>query len=59
MIVDTLSNNPQIGLATTFGSVIVSWFEVMNPIMSFVSLCIGVAVGIVTLILQIKKLRNQ
>ena len=58
-MMNTLSNNPEIGLATTFGSVIVSWLEVLNPIMSFTSLCIGIAVGVVTLILQINKLRNQ
>ena len=58
MIIDTLSNNPTIGLATSLGSAAVSWIGVLNPILSFISLIIGIAVGIITLITQIKKMRN-
>ena len=59
MIIDTLSNNPTIGVATSLGSAAISWIGVLNPILSFVSLCIGITVGITTLIIQIKKLKEK
>jgi len=59
MIIDTLSNNPSIGLATSFGSAWLGWLNVLNPILSFISLCIGIAVGIATLIVQINKARKS
>ena len=58
MIIDTLSNNPAIGMATSFGSAWVGWLGVLNPILSFISLVVGIAVGIATLIVQIKKVRK-
>ena len=58
MIIDTLSNNPAIGIAASFASAWVSWLNILNPILSFISLCIGIAVGIATLIVQIKKVRK-
>tara|TARA_B100001094_G_scaffold279751_1_gene290103 strand:- start:694 stop:873 length:180 start_codon:yes stop_codon:yes gene_type:complete len=59
MIIDTLSNNPAIGLSTSVGSAWISWLGVLNPILSFISLCIGIAVGITTLIVQIHKVRKS
>jgi hypothetical protein len=59
MIIDTLSNNPTIGIATSFGSAWLGWLNVLNPILSFISLCIGIAVGIATLIVQINKVRKS
>jgi len=59
MILDTLSNNPLIGITTSFGSAWIGWLGVLNPILSFISLCIGIAVGITTLIVQLNKVRKS
>jgi len=59
MIIDTLSNNPSIGIATSFGSAWISWLGILNPFLSFISLCVGIAVGVVTLIVQINKVRKS
>ena len=59
MILDTLASNPEIGMATSFGSVLICYLDMVNPILSFISLCIGIAVGITTLIVQINKVRKS
>ena len=58
MILDTLANRPMVGASASMGSGFISYLEILNPILSFVSLCIGVMVGIVTLYLQVKRLKN-
>ena len=58
MILDTLRNQPELGMASSLLTALISWLEVLNPILSFVSLLIGIAVGITTLILQINKVRK-
>ncbi len=57
MIIDTLSNKPSVGMATSMGSGFLHWLDFMNPILSFISVCIGIVVGLVTLVLQLKKLK--
>ena len=57
MILDTLANRPMLGSGVSMGSGFISYLEVLNPILSFVSLCIGVLVGIVTLYLQVSRIR--
>ena len=57
MILDTLSSKPEIGIASTIGTGVLHWTGVINPILSFVSLCIGITVGLTTLYLQIRKLK--
>ena len=57
MIIDTLSNRPEIGIVSTLGSGTLHWLGVINPMLSFISLLIGISVGLTTLYLQIKKLR--
>ena len=59
MILDTLTQRPGIGIGTSVGSAFLSWIPAMNPILSFISLCIGILVGITTLYLQIKGIINQ
>ena len=44
-----LSNNPSIGLTTSLGSGIVHWLGILNPILSFISLIIGIIIGLITL----------
>ena len=57
MILDTLESNPKIGLISTFGTVLVSWLDVLTPVASFISICVGILVGMVTLVLQWRKLK--
>ena len=58
MITDTLSTYPSIGMVSTFGSGVLHWTGIINPVLSFISLCIGISVGIITLYLQLKKLKT-
>ena len=57
MILDTLANKPEIGIVSTIGSGTLHWTGLINPVLSFVSLIIGIGVGLITLYLQIKKIK--
>ena len=49
---DTLSvltNNPEIGLISSLGSGLFHWLGVFNPVLSFISLSIGIVIGLITL----------
>lgn len=59
MIADTLSKNPVFAIITTVGTSAINWFEIINPLLSMVSLLIGISVGLTTLYLQLKKIRNK
>ena len=59
MIIDTLSKYPEIGIGSTVGTSMVHWLGLINPILSTISLTVGIAVGVVTLALQIKKLGGK
>lgn len=58
-IISTLSTKPQVGIGSTIGSSIIHWTGILNPILSFISLSLGIVVGIITLIIQIKKLGEK
>jgi len=58
MIVDTLSKYPEIGIGSTVGTSAVHYLGVMNPLLSTVSLVIGIAVGLTTLYLQVRKIKK-
>ena len=59
MITDnTLGKYPEIGIGRTIGTSAVHWIGVINPVLSSISLIIGITVGIITLYLQIKKIRK-
>ena len=49
-----LTNNPEIGIGTTLGSGIIHWLGVLNPVLSFISLSIAIAIGVLTLYGKIK-----
>ena len=57
MILDTLANRPMVGASASMGSGFVSYLEVLNPVLSFASLCIGILVGLVTLYLQVSRIK--
>jgi|TARA_R100001594_G_scaffold149521_2_gene207579 hypothetical protein len=51
-----LANNPEIGLTTSLGSGLMHWLGIVNPVLSFVSLIIGISIGLVTLYAKIRNL---
>jgi len=58
MIIDTLSKYPEIGIGSTVGTSVVHYLGVINPLLSTVSLMIGISVGLTTLYLQVRKIKN-
>jgi len=50
-----LSAYPEIGMFTSFSSGLIHWLGVLNPILSFVSLGIGIVIGLMTLYTKLKK----
>ena len=51
---NVLTNNPEIGLVTSLGSGLFHWLGVFNPILSFISLTIGIVIVLITLFGKIK-----
>ena len=51
-----LVTHPEIGITTSLGSGFVHWLGVLNPILSFISLAIGITIGLVTLYGKMKNL---
>ena len=51
-----LSTYPEIGISTSVGSGIIHWLGVLNPILSFISLAIGISIGLITLYSKFKDL---
>jgi len=49
-----LATHPEIGITTSLGSGFIHWLGVLNPILSFISLAIGISIGIVTLYGKLK-----
>ena len=49
-----LANNPEIGITSSLGSGAIHWFGVLNPILSFISLVIGISIGIMTIYMKLK-----
>tara|TARA_R110001583_G_scaffold12790_1_gene56328 strand:+ start:658 stop:843 length:186 start_codon:yes stop_codon:yes gene_type:complete len=56
---NTLSTYPEIGITTSMGSGVIHYLGVLNPILSFVSLLIGIIIGLVTLYLKIREWGNE
>ncbi len=55
---DTLSNQPEIGIASSAGSGILYLTGILNPILSFLTLLVGLLIGLVTLGIKIKQWRK-
>ena len=51
-----LSTYPEIGISTSVGSGVIHWLGVLNPILSFISLGIGISIGLITLYSKFKDL---
>ena len=49
-----LSSYPEIGIGTSFLSTLIGILDVLNPIITFVSLSIGIIIGLMTLYAKIR-----
>ena len=49
-----LATYPEIGIGTSFLSTLIGFLQVLNPILTFISLSIGLAIGLMTLYAKIK-----
>ena len=49
-----LATHPEIGFTTSLGSGIIHYLGVLNPVLSFISLTIGVIIGLMTLYSKIR-----
>ena len=54
----TLSEQPEIGIGTSLGSGLIYWMDILNPILSFCTLSVGLLIGLVTLAIKIKEWRK-
>jgi hypothetical protein len=50
-----LSTYPEIGIGTSFFSTAIGFLKILNPILTFVSLSIGIIVGLMTLYAKFKR----
>ena len=48
-----LSNYPELGITSSLGSGVIHWLGILNPILSFISLTIGISIGIMTIYTKI------
>ena len=49
-----LSNYPELGIGTSIFSTVIGFLKVLNPILTFISLSIGIIIGLMTLYARIK-----
>ena len=54
-LLDSIKDSATIGMGTTLSVSFVQYFELINPILSFVSLSIGIVIGAMTLWKKVKK----
>ena len=52
-----LSQYPEVGITTSFGSGIFAIFKVLNPILTAISLVIGITIGLMTLYAKIRGIK--
>ena len=51
--IDTLNNQPEIGMLSSVGSGALYWMDILNPILSFLTLLVGLLIGLITLALKL------
>ena len=49
-----LGQYPELGITSSLGSGMIHWLGVLNPILSFISLVIGITIGIMTIYIKLK-----
>ena len=55
---ETLNQQPEIGIISSLGSGVVYWLDLLNPVMSFLTLCVGLLIGLVTLAIKLREWNN-
>ena len=58
-MLDTLSTQPEIGIVTSLGSGLIYFLDILNPILSFCTLVVGLLIGMVTLGIKVKEWRKS
>ena len=48
-----LSHYPELGITSSLGSGLIHWLGILNPILSFISLIIGITIGIITIYMKL------
>ena len=56
--IDTLNNQPEIGMLSSVGSGALYWMDILNPILSFLTLLVGLLIRLITLGIKIKQWRK-
>ena len=49
-----LSSYPELGIGTSFFSTLIGFLKILNPILTFISLSIGISIGLMTLYAKVK-----
>ena len=49
-----LGQYPELGITSSLGSGVIHWLGILNPILSFISLIIGISIGLMTIYMKIK-----
>tara|TARA_Y100001938_G_C7930308_1_gene349004 strand:+ start:270 stop:455 length:186 start_codon:yes stop_codon:yes gene_type:complete len=61
-MIDTLQNTilarSEVGMGATIGSAIVNYTQILNPVLSTLTLLIGIAVGLCTLIIKWREIAS-
>ena len=52
---DTIFAKSEVGMTTSLGSAVISYLDILNPVLSAVTLIIGVGVGALTLLIKWKE----
>ena len=55
---ETLNQQPEFGIISSLGSGVVYWLDLLNPVMSFLTLCVGLLIGLVTLAIKLREWNN-
>tara|TARA_R100000808_G_C2034961_1_gene77107 strand:+ start:259 stop:438 length:180 start_codon:yes stop_codon:yes gene_type:complete len=49
-----LGQYPELGITSSLGSGVIHWLGILNPILSFISLSIGISIGLMTIYMKLK-----
>tara|TARA_R100000808_G_C2107279_1_gene122490 strand:+ start:89 stop:280 length:192 start_codon:yes stop_codon:yes gene_type:complete len=56
---DSIFAHSSVGMSASIGSAVINYLNILNPILSTITLIIGISVGICTLIIKIKEIRGR
>lgn len=55
---DTILERSEVGIGASIGSAIINYTQILNPVLSTLTLVIGIAVGLCTLFIKVKQIAN-